>query len=138
MSLKVFHIFFMTVSALLGVVLASWGLRGYAASGTTSQLVQGLIGVGLLASLIPYLWWFRRKMSKMGPLGRCPLTALFVSVLGSWTRPALACAVCFGDPNSPMSKGARMGVLSLGIFIGAVLFGILAVALTWARRARSL
>lgn len=135
MSLKIFHIFFITVSALLGIVLASWGLRGYAASGTTSQLIQGLIGIGLLILLIPYLRWFRRKMAKMGPL---TVALLSLGSSGLVARSALACVACFGDPNSPMSKAARMGALSLGIFIGSVLFGILVIGLTWARRARSL
>jgi len=37
------------------------------------------------------------------------------AVLG-WNVPALACAVCFGDPDSPLTKGALMGVY--------VLFGV--------------
>ncbi len=32
------------------------------------------------------------------------------------------CAVCYGDPESPMSHGMNMGVLTLMGFIGFVLF----------------
>ena len=28
-------------------------------------------------------------------------------------RPALACPVCFGDPNSAQTKGAQAGILAL-------------------------
>ena len=42
--------------------------------------------------------------------------AVLASVL-MW-RPAQACSVCFGDPNSPLVKGAAMGVLVLAGVIG--------------------
>ena len=35
---------------------------------------------------------------------------------------AFACAVCYGDPNSPLTKGAFWGVMVLLIVITAVLF----------------
>lgn len=34
---------------------------------------------------------------------------------------ANACAVCFGDPNSPLTKSIGMGVWVLMAFIGGVL-----------------
>ena len=34
------------------------------------------------------------------------------------------CAVCYGNPESPMSHGMNMGVLTLMGFIGFVLFMI--------------
>ena len=49
----------------------------------------------------------------------------------------MACAVCFGDPSSSMTKGAIAGMLSL---LGVVLFvltGIAVTGITWARRARA-
>lgn len=49
-----------------------------------------------------------------------------------------ACSVCFGDPGSPMSKGAMAGVAFL---LGVVLFvlaGIAVTGVTWARRARKM
>lgn len=48
------------------------------------------------------------------------------------------CAVCFGDPNSLMSQGARAGVLFLLVIIGGVLASIAGTAFVWARRARLL
>lgn len=53
-------------------------------------------------------------------------------------RPAHACAVCFGDPNSPLVKGAASGVLVLGGITYAVLLAFAGVALSWTLRARKL
>jgi hypothetical protein len=47
-----------------------------------------------------------------------------------------ACAVCFGDPKSPLTIGAKAGVaLMLGV-LGVVLGGILAAIIFFARRAK--
>ena len=51
---------------------------------------------------------------------------------------ALACAICFGDPNSQMSKGVIAGVVVLVGVVGSVLGGILAVSFSWIARARRL
>ncbi len=50
----------------------------------------------------------------------------------------LACAICFGDPNSQMTKGVVAAVLLLVGVVGSVLGGILAVSFTWIARARKL
>ena len=43
-----------------------------------------------------------------------PILILFSNVL-------FPCAVCYGDPESPMSHGMNMGVLTLMGFIGFIL-----------------
>ncbi len=48
----------------------------------------------------------------------------------------LACAVCFGDPNSDMVKGANAGILILLGVVVTVLGSIVGVTLFWIRRAR--
>lgn len=50
----------------------------------------------------------------------------------------LACSVCFGDPNSLLSKGAFWGVLSLVGVVAFVLAWIAIVALAWTRKADKL
>jgi len=50
----------------------------------------------------------------------------------------LACAVCFGDPNDPMTKGAEAAVAVLGAFIVVLLGGVAFFIGFWARRARQL
>ena len=50
----------------------------------------------------------------------------------------LACSVCFGDPNSLLSKGAFWGVLFLIGVVGFVLASIASTIWIWARRAKKL
>ncbi len=50
----------------------------------------------------------------------------------------MACAVCFGDPNAAMTKGAVAGMLSLLGVTLLVLAGIAATGIAWARRARAI
>ena len=50
----------------------------------------------------------------------------------------LGCSVCYGDPASPLTIGAKAGVLVLAAFIVAVLFAFIGVILFWARRARQI
>jgi heme/copper-type cytochrome/quinol oxidase subunit 2 len=47
-----------------------------------------------------------------------------------------ACAVCYGNPESDMAKGAAAGVLVLMGIIVSVLAGIVGVTVFWMRRAR--
>ena len=53
-------------------------------------------------------------------------------------HPALACSVCYGDPNSAMSQGARAGVLVLLGVVGVVLTGLASLFVFWMRRAAQL
>ncbi len=53
-------------------------------------------------------------------------------------QPALACSVCYGDPNSAMSQGAQAGVLVLLGVVGTVLTGLASMLLFWMRRAAKL
>ncbi len=46
----------------------------------------------------------------------------------------LACSVCFGDPNSSMSRGAKAGAIFLLGVVLVVLTGIAWTAFSWLRR----
>ena len=59
-------------------------------------------------------------------------------VLKSLRDLPFACAVCFGNPNSLLSKGVVAGVLLLMGVIATLLAGIVGVGLVWLRRARKL
>jgi len=62
------------------------------------------------------------------------LAALLVA-----TPAALACAVCFGDKNHPMTQGAASGVLFMVVFTYALLvFGFGGAVTFWMIRARRL
>ncbi len=54
------------------------------------------------------------------------------------SQPALACSVCYGDPNSAMTQGAQAGVLVLLGVVGVVLTGFGSLLLFWIRRAAQL
>jgi len=47
-----------------------------------------------------------------------------------------ACAVCFGDPSSPLTIGAKAGVLFMVGILAIVLGGILAFIIFFIHRAR--
>lgn len=51
---------------------------------------------------------------------------------------ALACAVCYGDPESPLAKGAAAGVLVLMGVVGFVLLGVAGTGMYWVHRGRRL
>ena len=63
---------------------------------------------------------------------------MIASVLLIATERAQACAVCFGDPDSRMAKGAAAGVLVLVGVISAVLVGVASVGVCWMQRSRRL
>ena len=52
-------------------------------------------------------------------------------------QAAAACPVCFGDPNSPMTKGTDNAVWFLLGVIGFVQIGFVALFVTFWRRARA-
>ncbi len=63
---------------------------------------------------------------------------LAVTLVLCMTDRAAACAVCFGDPDSPMAKGVVAGVLTLVGVVGFVLVGIACTGLSWIQRSRRL
>jgi hypothetical protein len=50
------------------------------------------------------------------------LTAFLL--LGATPAVLQACSTCFGDPNSPMTKGMNVGILVLLFIVGGVLGAI--------------
>lgn len=50
----------------------------------------------------------------------------------------LACAVCFGDPNSSQTQGANFAIFTLLGVTGVVLTGFIAIIIKFALRARRL
>lgn len=50
---------------------------------------------------------------------------------------AAACSVCFGNPNSPMTKGTNNAIIFLLAIVGMVQLGFIALFITFWRRARA-
>ncbi len=66
------------------------------------------------------------------------LSAMAVLALVLTGSDALACATCFGDPDSNMSKGVVWGVVVLAGIVGFVLAGVAGVGVFWMQRSRRL
>jgi hypothetical protein len=54
----------------------------------------------------------------------------------SWLPVILACATCFGDPNSNQTRGANFAIFTLLGITGVVLVGFLALIVRFVLRAR--
>ena len=66
------------------------------------------------------------------------LATLVAVVTLAISHPALACSVCFGDPNSAMNQGVQAGMLVLLGVIGGVLGLLASLMIFWMRRAAQL
>ena len=67
---------------------------------------------------------------------RLSAAALATAVLALATTPgAHACAVCFGESDSPLARGLHWGVIALLLIVGAVLTGFACFAVHLVRRA---
>ena len=69
---------------------------------------------------------------------RHPRLAVLSALAGFAVNPGVsrACAVCFGDPNSLLAKGAAAGVLVLVGVISVVLLGVAGTGMFWVHRSR--
>ena len=143
MSLKAFHIVFVSLSSLLAFVFAGWSLHFHTASDNGTYLVLGVLSAFFGILLIVYGFWFWRKIKTREEEQRRrrklmrPVPALIV--LWVWmlsTRTSWACSVCYGEAEGPMIEAARMGVWLLFGLVGVmqVSFGLFFITL-W-RRAR--
>ncbi len=74
----------------------------------------------------------------MKVISRFVVPVLVVLVCVLYAGGASACSVCFGDPDSPMVKGAAAGILVLGGVVYMLLAGFLGTTIFWIVRARRL
>lgn len=135
MSLRAFHLFFIIVSSLLCAFLILWGVYDFKISGGARGLSLSGVGAVGLFLLTRYFRWFRQKVLRIWPM---VVSTLFGSLLwgrASWVE---ACAVCYKDPSSPLTKGAFTGVSVLLGVIVTVLTLIVLVARSWVKRAKTL
>jgi len=74
----------------------------------------------------------------MRAMGRTVVIAVMAIALTGLASRAMACPVCFGNPDSAMTKGVSNGILVLLGVIGFVQIGFIALFWSFWRRARSL
>ena len=66
MSLKAFHIFFITVSMLLGMFVGGWGVRQYLMNGSYGSLALGIFFFASAFVLLAYGLKFIEKVEELG------------------------------------------------------------------------
>ena len=139
MSLKAFHIVFVTLSSLLAFVFEAWtfgvpegGLYRVAGAGAT------LFGVALIVYGV--LFWRKIRALEHGPRAhRVVLLLPCISLL--WlmgSGDASACSVCYGQADGQMIEAARSGVWLMIGLVGALQIAFGLFFLTLWRRARKL
>jgi hypothetical protein len=128
MSLKAFHIFFIVMSALLCLGIGAARIQAFMASGGAGVLLQAGAAVFAGAALLVY---GRRFLEKTKGLGY--LTFAFL-LLGP--NCAVACSVCFGDPESQQGQAMKAGILVMLGIVGTVLSGFASLFLYWMSRSR--
>ena len=128
MSLKAFHLVFISASVLLSLFAGVWGVKEYGITGSVFALSMGIAFLVLGGALLVY---GVRVIAKFRELSAFVLLVLIAEA-------AMACPVCFGDSDSPMAKGMNGTVwVMLGI-IGFVQVGFVALFISFWRRSRAL
>ena len=119
MSLRFFHILFITLSALMCLVVGLWALDAYRTDGSPSWV--GLMALAFVggALLVVYGNRFLQKTRKLG--------VAWLLAAGTLGMPSdvLACTVCLGNTSSLLRDGMNMGILAL---LGFALFMIVSFA----------
>lgn len=64
------------------------------------------------------------------------LAALLLAALS--LQPAAACSVCYGEPDSAMTRGLTWAILALGAVVGVVLSGVVMFFVHIGRRSADL
>lgn len=62
MSLKAFHIFFVTISTLFAAAFGVWAVREYRIDGDVAKLVAGVGSFLGAVTMVVYGRWFLRKL----------------------------------------------------------------------------
>jgi hypothetical protein len=144
MSLKAFHIVFVTLSCLLCFGFSGWSWQNYRNGGDVAMLALSIAALVAGLALLVYGRWFWRKITaadedrrrRRGKIHTLCVALTMSTGVQLAQGELLACAACYGDAEGPLIDGARMGVFTLFGFVLAmqIAFGIFFFYL-W-RRAR--
>jgi O-antigen/teichoic acid export membrane protein len=128
MSLKVFHVFFISLATLMCLGVAGWNASAWMAGGSAAHLAQAVGWTLAAIGLSIYGLRFLRKYRNLGYLA-----VLFVATT-AFAGDALACSVCFGNPESQMTKSMVAGIWVMLGCIGVLLAGFAGLFLYWTYR----
>lgn len=62
MSLKTFHIVFITISTILAIGFGIWAIRNYQSQGDIGSLIAGVASLAGAVILLVYGQWFLKKL----------------------------------------------------------------------------
>ena len=68
MSLKAFHVIFITAASLLAFGLGAWMLRTYNEVGSRGDLIYGIVSLTVGLGLVVYEGFFLKKLKKISYL----------------------------------------------------------------------
>lgn len=68
MSLKTFHVVFISASTLLAFGFGGWLLKAYAGTGQAAELIFGITSIAVGIGLIAYGRYFLKKLKHIGYL----------------------------------------------------------------------
>lgn len=129
MSLKVFHIVFITLSLVMCFGAGALEIRSYAVMRDLLHLAVGLICLAGGVGLVFYLKSVLKKYKNFS-------VAAFCVFLVFYAQNSLACSVCYGDPDSPMARGLVSAVLTLLAVIVFVLSLFAALMVRFYKRSK--
>lgn len=130
MSLRAFHIVFVIVTVALSLYVAVWGFQEYAQERSAGALALAILFLATAVALAIYGKRVYHKLKDLPFVTMCVVAAL---VLG---EPAMACAVCYGNPGDPMVKGMNNGIWVLLGLVAFVQIGFVAMFWSFWRRSR--
>ena len=125
MSLKAFHIFFITLATLMCLGVAGWNGSAWMSGGSAVHLAES---AGWVLAAVALLVYGRRFLRKYRSLGYYALLLVLAADI------AEACSVCFGNPESPMTKSVVAGVWVMLGCIGSLLAAFAGLFLYWTYR----
>ena len=107
MSLRFFHIVFITLSALMSLLVGLWAIDAYRGDGSSMWMMLAVFAFVGGGGLVVYGNRFLHKMRKLG------VAALVAAGTLASPSKALACTVCIGNTESLLRDGMNAGVLAL-------------------------
>lgn len=132
MSLRFFHVFFITVSVLMALGVGGWSVNAWQGDGASRWLTLATVCFAGAAGLSVYGSRFLKKTRALG------LAAVLLAVLLGLPQDAQACLACIGTSQSPMQSGMNIGIMALLGVIGVMLVCFASFFVYLARRARSM
>ena len=120
MSLKFFHVLFISASSLMALGIGLWAVQAWRADGSTGWLSLAAVALAGGGALVVYGRAFLRKARRLGIAGLVLAAALGLP------QDALACPACVGTTDSALQSGMNMGVF---VLLGVI--GFMLVCFAW-------